>query len=251
MKIHACLISAGALLCASASTFAVSSPSTLLARDLDGDAATVEAHYDTELRITWLADARALSGSRWDEPPYPFSDQMPPDPIDQPAERAAWEAQNYSYRHDGLTRNDSALAWASMLSVGGITGWRLPATFVPVDPWPDGAPCPCQQLGTATSSELSHLYLETLGGHPESGPFGLGPTGDLWTNTPLELFSYGNGGLEVSLAGSGKPERTTEAFALAVHDGDIGSPISVVPEPSSVLLLLTGLPLLYRRRITR
>jgi hypothetical protein len=32
---------------------------TLLPRDLDGNPATLEAYYDTDLNVTWLADANS------------------------------------------------------------------------------------------------------------------------------------------------------------------------------------------------
>jgi len=61
--------------------------STLEGRDLDGNAATFEAYYDTVLDITWLADANA-----------------------------AGTLMNWV----------DAKAWVSNLNVSGITGWRLP-----------------------------------------------------------------------------------------------------------------------------
>ena len=67
---------------------------TLQGRDLDGNAATFEAYYDTVLDITWHAD------------PSPFG-----------TDRAEW---------------DTANTWATTLNVNGVTGWRLP-NIDPID----------------------------------------------------------------------------------------------------------------------
>jgi hypothetical protein len=40
----------------------VAAHAALVGRDLDGDAATFEAYYDTALNIAWLADAGGISG---------------------------------------------------------------------------------------------------------------------------------------------------------------------------------------------
>ncbi|MEA2079422.1 MAG: hypothetical protein U9P00_06110 [Pseudomonadota bacterium] len=67
--------------------------STLQGRDLDGNAATFEAYYDTTLDITWLANANAA----------------------------------------GTTMNwADANSWAAGLNVNGVTGWRLP-TNTPIN----------------------------------------------------------------------------------------------------------------------
>jgi len=74
-------------------------------RDLDGNAATFEAYYDTVLDITWLADAEY---------------SVTPGSSDYSAIiYMSWSAAN---------------AWAAGLNPygSGITGWRLP-TVSPVD----------------------------------------------------------------------------------------------------------------------
>lgn len=90
------------LLLAATSTFANAAvisgqgtwETTLQGRDLDGDASTYEAYYDTALNITWLADANYSKTSGYSE----YGDMI-------------W---------------DVAKAWAAQLNINGITGWRLP-----------------------------------------------------------------------------------------------------------------------------
>ncbi len=248
MKIHARLISAGALLCASASTFAVSTPSTLLARDLDGDASTVEAYYDTELRITWLADVLAISGSAFD-----FSPTLA---YTAPGEdRAAWDAAVASETHDGITTAADASAWAASLRAGNTAGWRLPAVFTPPLTPDSDEGCPCGIAASASSSELGHLYFATLEGAfgPSStGPFhGLDWRYNLWTDDGRYSFAHR---YELSYAGVERAERYM-GYAWAVHDGDIGAaPLTDVPEPSRWLLMLAAIGLysamVYRSRIS-
>jgi hypothetical protein len=63
------------------------------------------AYYDPNLDITWLADANAGAGSA-------FDDELSPT--------------------DGVMTWTNANAWAASLTVGGVSGWRLP-TVRPVD----------------------------------------------------------------------------------------------------------------------
>ena len=100
-------------------------------RDLDGDAATFEAYYDTELKITWLADAGYAKTSGYDA--------------------------------DGYLNWDAAKTWAAQLNINGVTGWRLP-DIKPVDTSYslDGRTGYAYNI-TSTQSELAHLYHVTLG----------------------------------------------------------------------------------------
>ena len=88
------------------------------------------AVYDTDFKITWLADANYAKTSGYD-----VEGQM-----------------------DWTTAN----AWAASLNIGGYTGWRLPTTLQP------DASCQTQKDGKSygyncTGSELGHLYY-TEGG---------------------------------------------------------------------------------------
>lgn len=140
--------------------------STLQGRDLDGNALTFEAYYDTTLDITWLADANAAGTSM------------------------NWADAN---------------TWAAGLDVNGVTGWRLP-TVAPINGstfQTNFTTNATSDRGYATSagwldtgvpvSEMGHMYYVTLGnlgycppdggdGNPASCDNG-GPTGWGLTNT--------------------------------------------------------------------
>lgn len=216
---------------------------TLLARDLDGNANTVEAYYDTVLDITWLADA---NGSNNTDPGFYY----------------------------GLTTWDSAMAWAANLNVGGITGWRLPVTN-PIDgTTADDASfsytgsedlgysvsAPGTAFAGSTASEMAHLYYNTLGNvaicdpttstttcennpefsQPNTGLFSNFGQGDYWSATTYAIglpdnawrfdMFYGNQSVSTK---SGPNNR-----AWAVHDGDIG--VAVVPLPGAAWLFASG-----------
>ena len=70
---------------------AAGAQAALQGRDLDGNAATFEAYYDTTQNISWLADIGAgNAGFNWTD----------------------------------------AVVWTGQLSLNGVTGWRLPKTPV-------------------------------------------------------------------------------------------------------------------------
>jgi len=210
--------------------------STLQGRDLDGNAATFEAYYDTTLDITWLADANAA----------------------------------------GTTMNwATANAWAAGLDVNGITGWRLP-TNTPLNGstydtnfsnngTTDNATATTTTDGTDGGyrdgagnpvSEMGHMFYVTLGNLgaciPNGGGsstscntqtgFGLSNTadflnvqGDYWSGSELNSgiawkFFFGNGS-------QGNFGKNTALFAWAVRSGDV----SAVPVPAAVWLFGSGL----------
>ncbi len=207
---------------------------TLQARDLDGNAATTEAYYDSVLNITWLADAS-------------FARTSGADP-------------------DGLMSWAAAQTWVSALNIGGTTGWRLPSL---VDTgalgcnlsYSGGTDCGynVQTVDAATGqvfSELAHLWYRTLGNKgyyaadtgasPQAG-WGLSNQGPFvhlqphyhWTGTTMATntarawaFQAGNG-LQGSLP------KTAHYNVWAVHTGDVG--VSPVPEPEGLALALAGL----------
>ncbi len=204
--------------------------STLEGRDLDGNAATFEAYYDTTLDITWLANANAA----------------------------------------GTTMNwATANAWAAGLDVNGINGWRLP-TVTPINGtsfntafsnnattdlgyassagWVDGAGNPV--------SEMGHLFYVTLGnlgictpndaspgfcvqqtgfGLSNTGPFSNVQSGLYWSGSELSasgawLFYFFNGN-------QNNLGKFSPLFAWAVRSGDV----SAVPVPAAVWLFGSGL----------
>jgi len=100
---------------------------TLEGRDLDGNAATFEAYYDTTLDITWLADANA----------------------------------------NGIISWDAANTWTTTLDVNGVTGWRLPtvtdvgndgATYTNIYQGVDYG----YNIDTA-NGEMAYMFYDTLG----------------------------------------------------------------------------------------
>lgn len=240
-----------ALLLAPASVAAVSVPTqgtwatTLQARDLDGDPATVEAWFDTALGVSWLADASAIASF----------------------------GQGAGLTHAG------AVAWAANLDVHGTTGWRLPALT------DTGAPgCDFANAGTdcgynvdPATSEIAHLFTVTLGNAAEfdasgsfqarsqllfnSGPFAdledlfaspapndwyftesyywLEPLNPLAPTTSAWCFGMVDG-QQGTCSPLGAPHN-----AWAVHDGAVGV---AVPEAGAAALLALGLAAAARAR---
>ena len=230
MTIRTTLITTG-LIAASLSSILASGAAhaELQGRDMDGDALTFEAYYDTDLDITWLADANY--------------------------------AQTSGYDADGKMDWDTANTWAADLSftdgVNVYDNWRLPTV---VDPSSLG--CIFAYTGTdcgynvvTANSEMAYLfyvelgnksYYNTAGVGPQAG-WGLtntGPFTDLqadyyWSGTELAsntsfawLFFFYNG--------SQLPYTEVNGFyALAVSPGDVGA----VPEADTWAMLLAGLGL--------
>jgi hypothetical protein len=134
----------------------------------------------------------------------------------------------------------SARAWAENLAVGGVTGWRLPTT-----------------PGTGTTAsftdegEMGHLYYNELGNVAHGplvnkGPFENLKTDWYWSGTDYSGdaehaahafawgFSFDAGFQDYS------NKTYVGSYALAVHEGNVGSPVST-PEPTTMLLLGLGL----------
>jgi hypothetical protein len=204
---------------------------TLLARDLDGDALNgPEAYYDTVQNITWLADASFAKTSGFDA--------------------------------DGLMTWDVAANWAAGLNIGGVTGWRLPAASDLFGAGCNTVPLPtgggdCGYLVDVRASELAHLHYVTLGNGPipvnnaaypvqNTGPFTNVEATDYWTGlsnadgTSARYFRAGTGLLALH-----KKEQLWAAWA--VHDGDVAA----VPEPSSYALFFAGVVCLGLARHTK
>ncbi len=137
--------------------------STLQGRDLDGNAATYEAYYDTTLDITWLADANY--------------------------------AQTSGFDSDGRMIWANANAWAAGLNVNGVTGWRLPTntplngstydTTFSNNGTTDSATATTTTDGTDGGyrdgagnpvSEMGHMFYVTLGNLGVCVPNGSGST---------------------------------------------------------------------------
>lgn len=184
--------------------------------------------YDTDQNITWLADPNAAFGSTFDA-----ADGI----VDG---RLTWQNAN---------------DWAASLTIGGVTGWRLPQ----VDSQNDPGAIPC--TANCTNTEFGHLFYTELGGtaqtnitlsgDPDLALFNTaGLTSQYWTSTPfinldpgglqgINAWTFGmtNGvGLPASPIGVTDPlilddmeagiytdtALVDSRGAWAVHDGNIG-----------------------------
>lgn len=181
---------------------------TLQPRDLDDDG-TPEAYYDTELNITWLRDANA----------------------------------------NGLKNWKDAKEWAANLDVHGTRGWRLPTVVDPeaVDYSFAYAGTDCgYNMRTKDAgvvySEMAHLFYVTLGnlgyydtsGKPRDpavvGVTNAGPFRRMqgfmywldreWAWPGCSWFFCNDNGFQIYA------DVHYELFAMAVHPGDVGTPLS-------------------------
>lgn len=192
----------------------VSTANAALISILDG-----KAVYDSDLDITWLADANAGAGSAFDDG---------------------------LFTNDGKMRQSNASAWAASLNVDGITGWRLPTTLHP------DATCfttSDSTGGDCTGSEMGHLFYNELGGTENNSILTSGDP-DLALFSNLQSFRYWSAtdyptsSLDAYLFAfeSGKQGFATKEasvfYAWAVHDGNVGT---LVPVPAAVWLFGSGL----------
>lgn len=189
-------------------------------RDFNNDGA-VDAYYDVAQDLTWLADAN-YGGS---------SGTLRSDPLLAP----------------GNSRLRDALSWAAQLDVQGVTGWRLPQSFVPDLAGRCGAGDVMACIGRVTfESELSRLYDQVGASSPFLNTLSPGGGYAHWTGN---IFQGGGGPgqsfVQLVQFGSGQRIVTDETnvpfgLAWAVHDGDVGS-VAPIPEPSTYVLMLAGL----------
>lgn len=206
---------------------------TLQSRDLDGNSSTIEAYYDTDLDITWLADANYAgtgmdwtTANSWAAGLYGNAGWRLP--YTNPVNGANY---NYDFSYQGTTDD----------------GFNISA--------------PGTTYAGSTGSEMAHLFHNTLGDIGYCGPsntteftctgrqdgYGLTNTGPFsniqsyfyWSATeyaPITDVAW--------LFGFDSGDQTTGGkeflfYVWAVHDGDVGA--AVVPLPTAILLFCSGL----------
>ena len=203
----------------------------LQGRDLNGSAGSFEAYYDTDLNITWLADANVNGPMTW-------------------ATANTWAA-NLSF-YNPLTNQT-------------IDDWRLPTTT------DTGAPgCDFAYSGTdcgynvdTASSEMAHLYFTELGNlsyytttgadsgafaggsNPNStldnvGPFTNFQSDGYWSGTEYAPNRSDAWHFNTGYGYQGGGDKTNIFYALAVRPGDVAA----VPEAQTYALMLAGLGLI-------
>lgn len=171
--------------------------------------------YDTDLNVTWLADASYAKTSGYTDTLYgPGSDGTM-----TWGQANAWVA-NLVY-HDPLRNVD-------------LKGWRLPTTLQP-DPT-----CSVQSGGDSygyncSGSELGHLFYKELGGKPAT-PIGKTHNDSyrLFTHPPANLYWSGTeyapdaGRAWGYIFDSGSPligGKGNRMYALPVRPGDVGATV--------------------------
>lgn len=194
--------------------FSGTAQAALQGRDLDGNSATFEAYYDTDLNITWLANANVNGIMNW-------------------ADATSWAA--------GLSLTDG---------VNVYDNWRLPTTLQPDASC--GTQSGGVSFGyNCIGSEMGHLFYAELGGtagqsiltsaDPDLAKFtNLQVDRGYWSGTEYSPSSSSTAWLTYFITGyQNFGGKGIGVYALAVSPGDVGA----VPEADTWTMLLAGLGL--------
>lgn len=210
---------------------------TLQARYFTSDQSkSPDAYYDTDLNVTWLADAEY---------------QKTLGVLLSPGAGPTMDWYN-------------ATAWVESLNIKGVVGWRLPA-ITPLSIYEKQAGCDFAYAGSdcgyspnTQRSEMAHLFYVTLGNKALISPSGVRQsTGGLTNTGPFQNLGYpdqywlGAGYAQsqgsawaFDLSGSqGTVAKINGLASWAVHTGDVGYS-AAVPEPQTYALMLAGLSVL-------
>lgn len=193
------------------------------------------AYYDTDSNLSWLADAAYLRTL------YAESNGVEGDSNG----RVSWA---------------SATSWVYDLTIAGVTGWRLPATF---DIGNDG--CNYSYYGTdcgynvdLATGELANLFINVLGNVPlkdtdgnRSTEYNITPNSGPFINVEANKGYYWSSTEDVTDASfawvfstSSRDQITAHKTgsllrAWAVYSGDVG--LVSVPVPTAAWLFASGL----------
>ncbi|MFK5984804.1 MAG: hypothetical protein QM479_05205 [Pseudomonadota bacterium] len=194
-----------------------------------------QALYDTELNITWLANANLAA-----------------------TESFGVSGITSSGTITGIMNLETANNWVTAMNNNGylnITNWRLPTTAVSDNncTTTQGVPITNNTGSNCSQSEMGHLFYNEFNGMAGqhirdntdtnislfSFPLELGDAVGYWsgtqpTSTQAFVFGFNVGGQGIE----GAENNFYKAFAVA--DGDVAS-LSSVPVPASVWLFSSGL----------